>query len=163
MLYELGFGKELQWDKFGADGFYGNATTLAVKTFVKKSKLNSTGTFIDIKTGLSLLSRHNSLDELQQLHKDISKNNIAKKVDDVKSPKVKVKASNRYKQGAKKAAVGAGLLAASGLTLKKLKESSNRNKPEEKVNDSDRVIVKPEIKKETKPEKPSVKKKPSAP
>ena len=37
-LYELGFGKEIQWGKFGADGDYGGATTAAVKAFMPGMK-----------------------------------------------------------------------------------------------------------------------------
>ena len=34
-LFELGFGKEIRWAEFGADGDYGGATTAAVKAFAK--------------------------------------------------------------------------------------------------------------------------------
>jgi len=36
LLNELGFGKELKWKKFGADGDYGRSTTAAVAAFGKR-------------------------------------------------------------------------------------------------------------------------------
>ncbi|HED37737.1 MAG TPA: peptidoglycan-binding protein [Ignavibacteria bacterium] len=43
LLNELGFGKELKWEKYGADGVYGNGTTKAVKALAKKEGIPGDG------------------------------------------------------------------------------------------------------------------------
>jgi len=43
LLNELGFGNELNWKKYGADGDYGSGTTKAVKAFAKKAGISSNG------------------------------------------------------------------------------------------------------------------------
>ena len=42
-LNELGFGKELKWDQFGADGDFGNSTAAAIKAFAQKNGLPGDG------------------------------------------------------------------------------------------------------------------------
>lgn len=46
ILFKLGFGMELKWEKYGADGGYGGASTAAVKAFAAKENLTSDGTFV---------------------------------------------------------------------------------------------------------------------
>ena len=60
-LYELGFQKELKWDKYKADGDYGNATTAAVLAFVKKNNIKNNGTYITKRIANLLISRHKFL------------------------------------------------------------------------------------------------------
>jgi peptidoglycan hydrolase-like protein with peptidoglycan-binding domain len=43
LLNEVGFGNELNWKKYGADGEYGNGTTKAVKAFAQKQGITSDG------------------------------------------------------------------------------------------------------------------------
>jgi len=43
LLNELGFGKELNWKKYGADGDYGNSTSKAVKAFAQQQGIPSDG------------------------------------------------------------------------------------------------------------------------
>jgi len=43
LLNELGFGKELNWKKYGADGDYGSGTAKAVKAFAQQQGLSSDG------------------------------------------------------------------------------------------------------------------------
>ena len=43
LLKELGFGKELNWKKYGADGDYGSGTTKAVKAFAQQQSISSDG------------------------------------------------------------------------------------------------------------------------
>ncbi|MCP5106791.1 MAG: hypothetical protein GY950_25635 [bacterium] len=43
ILYKLGFGEELGWAKWGADGSYGNGSANAVKAFAQKNKLDDNG------------------------------------------------------------------------------------------------------------------------
>jgi hypothetical protein len=42
-LFELGFGKELNWDRFGADGDYGDSTAAAVRAFAAKEGIDTDG------------------------------------------------------------------------------------------------------------------------
>ncbi len=43
LLNELGFGKELNWKKYGADGDYGSGTTKAVKAFAQQQGIPGDG------------------------------------------------------------------------------------------------------------------------
>lgn len=43
LLHELGFDKELNWNKFGADGDYGRSTTAAVAAFGKREGVDGDG------------------------------------------------------------------------------------------------------------------------
>ena len=43
LLNELGFGQALQWEKYGADGYYGTATAKAVASFAHQQSLISDG------------------------------------------------------------------------------------------------------------------------
>ena len=43
LLNELGFGKELNWKKYGADGDYGSGTTKAVKAFAQQQGIAGDG------------------------------------------------------------------------------------------------------------------------
>lgn len=73
-LHQLGFDKELNWDTFGADGYYGGSCTNAVKAFCSKNGINSDGTIVTDEIAKSMLSRYDVLDELQDLHTDIKTN-----------------------------------------------------------------------------------------
>jgi peptidoglycan hydrolase-like protein with peptidoglycan-binding domain len=48
LLNDLGFGKQLNWKKFGADGDYGRSTTGAVAAFAKRESLESDGTLLTL-------------------------------------------------------------------------------------------------------------------
>jgi len=48
LLNELGFGEELNWDKFGADGDYGRSTTAAVAVFGKSEGVGGDGTVLTL-------------------------------------------------------------------------------------------------------------------
>jgi len=76
LLNELGFADELQFDKYGADGGYGNLTQQAVASFLAKNKLNGDGSFIYKSTAELMLKRHDSLDELQVLALDLDANKV---------------------------------------------------------------------------------------
>lgn len=43
LLNELGYGRQLKYSKFGADGFYGSATRSAVKAFANDNNISSDG------------------------------------------------------------------------------------------------------------------------
>lgn len=76
VLNHLGFKEELQWDKYGADGDYGNLTQKAVALFLKKNNMSGDGSFVDKSIALVLEQKHDTLDELQILNTDITENTI---------------------------------------------------------------------------------------
>ncbi len=76
LLHELGFGEELSWQKYGADGDYGNATVKAVSSFKRRNGLKASGRSVSIQVAKVLLTRFDSLDELQQLNNDLRGNRI---------------------------------------------------------------------------------------
>ncbi len=43
LLHELGFGAELNWEKYGADGNYGAGTAKALKAFARREDIRSDG------------------------------------------------------------------------------------------------------------------------
>ncbi|MCB0595520.1 MAG: peptidoglycan-binding protein [Lewinellaceae bacterium] len=69
MLYEMGFGGELRWQEFGADGDYGGATTTAVQAFAVKNGLEHDGLAISLEIGARILERFLLLPGIKRLHK----------------------------------------------------------------------------------------------
>ncbi|MCB0588530.1 MAG: peptidoglycan-binding protein [Phaeodactylibacter sp.] len=68
MLYQMGFGEELKWDKYGADGDYGGATTAAVQAFAAKNGLESDGLTVSQEVGSMILQRFLLLETIKQLN-----------------------------------------------------------------------------------------------
>jgi len=56
-LNELGFGDELKWDQFGADGDYGGSTATAIKAFAEKNGLSSDGESVSHELAETLVKR----------------------------------------------------------------------------------------------------------
>lgn len=75
-LFELGFGKEIQWDKYGADGDYGGATTAAVKAFAEKNGLASDGTAVNTELAEALVRRHEMVEGLRALQVALDEGNV---------------------------------------------------------------------------------------
>jgi peptidoglycan hydrolase-like protein with peptidoglycan-binding domain len=73
MLYKLGFGKELNWEKFGADGGYGGSTVNAAAAFAKKNQLPDPGDSISAECAQKLSERFDILDDMQYLARLIKK------------------------------------------------------------------------------------------
>ncbi len=71
LLYQIGFGEELNWDKYQDDGDYGSATTAGVKAFAEKNNLEGDGETVTQEIAEALMERFDQLDELQQLSKDL--------------------------------------------------------------------------------------------
>jgi peptidoglycan hydrolase-like protein with peptidoglycan-binding domain len=67
VLFELGFKKELEFDKFQADGDYGQATTNAVAAFALKNKVNSNGNAVTAQLAKLILQRHGFLPSMYLL------------------------------------------------------------------------------------------------
>jgi len=66
-LFELGFRKQLKWDKYQADGGYGAATTAAVAEFAKRNRFQSDGTFVSNDLVKIMLQRHDFLPSMYLL------------------------------------------------------------------------------------------------
>ncbi|MCB9361035.1 MAG: M15 family metallopeptidase [Flavobacteriales bacterium] len=76
ILFELGYGKTLNWEKYGADGDYGKLTSKAVLLFIGQNNLAGDGETITLSIAESLIKRLDSLDELQLLQNHIDTKKI---------------------------------------------------------------------------------------
>ncbi|MBK7336245.1 MAG: peptidoglycan-binding protein [Saprospirales bacterium] len=56
-LHELGFGEELNWAKYGADGDFGNSTVAALKAFALKNGINSDGESVSQELASKIMER----------------------------------------------------------------------------------------------------------
>lgn len=66
-LFELGFRKQLKWDKYQADGDYGSATSAAVAEFAKRNKFQSDGKSVSNELAKMMLQRHDFLPSMYLL------------------------------------------------------------------------------------------------
>lgn len=71
LLHQLGFDDELNYAKFGADGYYGGSCVNAVKAFGKRNGITTDGTAVSEELAKAMIARYDSLDELQDLQKEI--------------------------------------------------------------------------------------------
>ncbi len=78
LLHWLGFDRLLNWEKFGADGDFGNSTAAAVAEFAKRNGSTATGAQVTNTLAKKILARYDSLEELKQLAEDVEKNRIEK-------------------------------------------------------------------------------------
>ena len=74
ILYELGFGKELQWQQYGADGDYGGSTSRAVKVFAQRNNHRGDGETVTPAIARRLIARYAILDDLRHLHNAVAEN-----------------------------------------------------------------------------------------
>lgn len=66
-LFELGFRKQLKWDQYQADGFYGKATTNAILAFAKKNNYDTGGKKVDNELAEMIVERHSFLPSMYLL------------------------------------------------------------------------------------------------
>ena len=78
ILHWLGFDKELNWVKYGADGAYGNSTRAAVAAFASLNGSTANGSRVTRPLLQKILDRYDILEELKQLAEDIARNRIEK-------------------------------------------------------------------------------------
>ena len=78
VLFEMGFANELNWEKYGADGAFGNSTSKALKAFGEKNKINTDGKKMTSRLAKTLLHRYAMLDEIQHLNEAIQSNSLKK-------------------------------------------------------------------------------------
>jgi len=76
LLHWLGFDQQLNWEKFGADGDYGNSTAAAISAFAKRNASTANGSRLGIALAQKILLRYDSLEELKQLAGDIDRKMI---------------------------------------------------------------------------------------
>jgi peptidoglycan hydrolase-like protein with peptidoglycan-binding domain len=57
LLNELGFGEELNWAKYGADGNYGGGTTKALKAFARQESIRSDGRRLTAELARRIIDR----------------------------------------------------------------------------------------------------------
>jgi peptidoglycan hydrolase-like protein with peptidoglycan-binding domain len=57
LLNELGFGEELKWAKYGADGNYGGGTTKALKAFARQEGMRSDGRQLSAELARRIVDR----------------------------------------------------------------------------------------------------------
>ena len=79
LLHWLGFDRKLKWEKFGADGDYGRATTAAVADFAKRNGSTANGERVSKALAAKILARYDSLEALKQLAGDVEKKKIETK------------------------------------------------------------------------------------
>lgn len=78
VLHWLGFDKELNWKKYGADGAYGNSTSTAVAAFASLNGSTAKGSRVTQPLLQKILDRYDILEELKQLAEDLDKNRVEK-------------------------------------------------------------------------------------
>lgn len=76
-LYEIGFGKELNWKKFGADGGFGNSTAAAVKAFASKLNIESTGEQVSSEMANKIVKLQEVAGGLRAIKKALDKNDFS--------------------------------------------------------------------------------------
>lgn len=77
LLYELGFSRELQWSKLGADYNYGEETVLAVRAFAQKNQFNSDGIAVTPRMAIRMIQAYEMLEGLALLQQGLEKNSIS--------------------------------------------------------------------------------------
>ena len=76
ILYELGYGRQLNWVKYGADGDYGTGTSRAVREFAKRNNQRSNGEQVSAAIAKRLIARHDILDDLRHIHNAVAENKV---------------------------------------------------------------------------------------
>jgi peptidoglycan hydrolase-like protein with peptidoglycan-binding domain len=76
ILYELGFGRELNWQKYGADGDYGGSTSRAVREFAQRNNQRGDGETVTPAIARRLIARYDILDDLRHLHNAAEEGNV---------------------------------------------------------------------------------------
>ena len=76
ILHELGYGKELNWQKYGADGDYGGGTCRAVREFAKRNNQRGDGEWVSPAIAKRLMARYDILDDLRHLQNAVAENKV---------------------------------------------------------------------------------------
>ncbi|MEM7375365.1 MAG: N-acetylmuramoyl-L-alanine amidase [Bacteroidota bacterium] len=71
-LYELGYGEELNWDKFKADGDYGGSTANAVKAFAANNEMGTlSGNEVSKTMAEKIVEKYDTISDLRALKKAV--------------------------------------------------------------------------------------------
>ncbi|MDZ7767439.1 MAG: hypothetical protein U5K00_23985 [Melioribacteraceae bacterium] len=89
VLNDLGFGRELKWDKYNADGYYGDCTLKAVENFCDYNKIRASGKSVSLKAAEKIIERYELIDELKILNEALKQGEI----------ETRIKLNGRYKTG----------------------------------------------------------------
>ena len=76
ILFELGYGKELNWQEYGADGDYGGSTSHAVREFAQRNNQRGDGEWVSPAIAKRLIARYDILDDLRHLHNAAAQGNV---------------------------------------------------------------------------------------
>ncbi len=81
ILKTLGYGEELNWSKYGADGGYGGSSTAAVAAFLKRNEMSGDGTSVSDEAARQMLTLYDIVDDLCYLQDAVNdKENEVEKV-----------------------------------------------------------------------------------
>jgi len=78
VLKEIGYSKELNWAKFGADGDYGRGTTTAMSEFLKRNKIKGDGTSVPKQAADRMVRLYNIVDDLRYLQDSLNDDDVEK-------------------------------------------------------------------------------------
>lgn len=77
LLNELGFAKELQWDRLGPDQFYGEETVFAVRTFAERNTFSSDGLGISPQMLIRMIQRYDTIEGIQLIREGLENNTLS--------------------------------------------------------------------------------------
>ena len=77
LLNELGFTRELQWSRLGADFNYGEETVLAVRAFAQKNQLPSNGIAVTPSMAIRMIQRYEMIEGISLLQQGLEQNSIS--------------------------------------------------------------------------------------
>lgn len=77
LLNELGYGRDLQWDRLKADYFYGEETVLAVRNFARRNQMNSDGIGVSPPLLIRLLQRFDTIPGLELMQRGLEGNSLS--------------------------------------------------------------------------------------
>lgn len=76
LLNELGFSRELQWSRLGADFNYGEETVLAVRAFAQKNKFDSGGIAVTPTMAIRMIQRYEMIEGISLLQQGLEQNKL---------------------------------------------------------------------------------------
>lgn len=76
LLHWLGFDEQLEWERWGADGGYGEATVAAVAEFARRNGSTARGERVTETLARAILARYDSLEELKQVADDVTRSSV---------------------------------------------------------------------------------------
>ena len=83
LLYSLGFGSDLNWKAYRADGDYGGGTSKAVAAFLQKNGLQGNGDTIIRDVLQLMLERYSLLSAFRSLRQTLNAGKLNGKLSDV--------------------------------------------------------------------------------